>query len=192
MAYNPKLYDAPIPGENYTTNTKNFPWHRPPEFANYDDAVEACIEKILDEETSAKMLTMMELGYTVTDITTVFLLGGIGEGKWSVDIALLIAGPVSQIIRIMARGYDIEYEMGYETELPPTGAFFKALLSFGDELHDEDEEMPVEGAPTPQDGAMGDPGLAEDGSLGIDPMTNEAPPAEGGFMDSPEQDGGFM
>ena len=33
-------FDGPIPGENFTSETKNYPWHRPPEITDYDEALE--------------------------------------------------------------------------------------------------------------------------------------------------------
>ena len=32
-----KMFDAPIAGENFTSDTRNYPWHRPPEITDYDD-----------------------------------------------------------------------------------------------------------------------------------------------------------
>ena len=40
MELNDKNFDAPIPGENYTAETKNYPWHRPPDIVDYDEAID--------------------------------------------------------------------------------------------------------------------------------------------------------
>lgn len=119
---------GPIPGENYTSDTKNYPWHRPPEYTNIDQAIEAVGKKLLSEEASPGVLTMLEMGMTVATITDAFLTSGIGAGKWTPDFALLLAGPTSHIICLMAEGYGIDYDLGIDDKRPkPTSAFFKQL-----------------------------------------------------------------
>jgi hypothetical protein len=54
------------------------------------------------------------------------IMKGVGAGKWSVDLGLLLAGPIAHIIILMARGYDIDYEMGFSgPPKGPTRVFFK-------------------------------------------------------------------
>lgn len=123
-----RIPNGPIPGENFTKDTKNFPWHRPPEFSDLDKAVEAAMEKLTDEESSVGVLTMLELGVPVSSITEMFIMSGVSMGKWTVDTGILLAGPVSHIICLMAKGYDIEYDLGIDKEKPvPTKAFFSEI-----------------------------------------------------------------
>ena len=35
-----KMFDAPIAGANYAADTRNYPWHRPPDLVNYDEGVD--------------------------------------------------------------------------------------------------------------------------------------------------------
>ena len=182
-----RFFDAPIPGENYTTDTKNFPWHRPPEYTLPDDAIQWSIERLLDDEYSMDYMTMLEMGFTVSDVARMFCMAGIMNGKWSVDIALLIAGPIAHILRIMARGYEIDYEMGYEKAPSPSFKTLKALAEAGDNNTTEElaedmlqQEDNAEGADFPEDemspeaemGGMASPEEAETGEM----------PMMGGFM----------
>lgn len=128
MAIDPKLMDGPIPGENFTSDTKNYPWHRPPEYTNFDEAIEASFKKLTDEHAANGLLTMVEMGMPISDLTETFLMSGIGAGKWTPDFALLMAGPVSHIIYLMAKGYGIDCDLGLdEKSKAPTTAFFKAV-----------------------------------------------------------------
>ena len=34
---------APIPGANYTSDTRNYPWHRPSDITTYDEAVSVLV-----------------------------------------------------------------------------------------------------------------------------------------------------
>ena len=34
--FNPAQPSGPIPGENFTSDERNYPWHRPPEYTDTD------------------------------------------------------------------------------------------------------------------------------------------------------------
>lgn len=120
--------DGPIPGENFTSNTKNYPWHRPPEFTTTDPAIEYISKMLMREEAMASSLFMMEIGLDIATMTDLFITKGISEGKWSVDLGILLAGPVAHIFVILARGYGLEVNLGLEKDFAmPTPVFFKAM-----------------------------------------------------------------
>jgi len=121
-----RLMDGPIPGENYTSDTKNYPWHRPPEHTDLDAAIEASFKQLTDEDNSVGLLTMIEMGMDIATITDMFVTSGVGAGKWTPDFAILLAGPVSHIIYMMAKAYGLKCDLGiYEEKRPPTKAFFE-------------------------------------------------------------------
>lgn len=121
-------FDGPIPGENFTSDTRNYPWHRPPEFTDLDSAIEMTFKKFTDEEIGFNLLTMIEMGSDLCTIADMYVTAGIGAGKWTPDFALLLAGPVVHILYLMAKGYDLDPVMGFESkEKIPTAAFFKTL-----------------------------------------------------------------
>lgn len=120
--------DGPIPGENYTSDTKNYPWHRPPQFTNMNEAFEYIVEQIAEEEVSTSILTMLEIGVPVSRLVDMLLTAGIGGGKFTVDYALLMAGPLSHVICLMARRMDVEVDLGVNKKLKvPMKASFDAL-----------------------------------------------------------------
>lgn len=106
--------DGPIPGENYTSDTKQYPWHRPPEHTDLDEAIESCVEKLTDREVSNSLLIMLQSGISVVQAADIFVTSGVAKGKWTVDMSLLLVGPVSHMMKIMAEGSKIKYEMGLE------------------------------------------------------------------------------
>ena len=69
MPLNP--FDGPIPGANYTSDTKNYPWHRPPEVSDLDDAIELFSKRITNEDVLPKVITMMEIGLPVVRIAEI-------------------------------------------------------------------------------------------------------------------------
>jgi len=120
--------DGPIPGENFTSDTKNYAWHRPPEHTTTDSAIEFISKSLMREEAMASAIFMMEMGIDIVTLTDIYLTKGISEGKWSVDLAILLAGPVAHIFVILAKGYDIPVNLGVKKNFnAPTPAFFNAM-----------------------------------------------------------------
>lgn len=118
--------DGPIPGENYTSDTKNYPWHRPPEFSELDPAIDYISKVMTNERGSVSIISMLELGLDVSTIADIIITKGISKGKWSVDLGLILAGPIAHIIVLMARGYEVDFDLGVEGPMNiPTTAFFK-------------------------------------------------------------------
>jgi hypothetical protein len=119
---------GPIPGENFTSDTKNYPWHRPPEITDLDKAIEYSFKKIMSKNTSVAVLTMMEMGVNIATITDMFVTGAIGAGKWTPDYALLVAGPVAHILYLLAKGYGLDPDLGINDDIEvPTKAFFNEV-----------------------------------------------------------------
>lgn len=156
MDFQDKLVNGPIPGENYTTDTKNFPWHRPPQYTHPDDAIEYAIKWILDDERSDGYMTMLEIGWSIVDVTQMFIMNGVGKGLWTFDMGLIIAGPVSHLLVIMARGYDIDFDLGIKKEdTAKTANLFKQMSKDNEAIvsalnqvldpEDNDDDEEIEG-----------------------------------------------
>jgi hypothetical protein len=71
---------------------------------------------------------MIEAGLPITDLTQTFIMSGIGNGKWTLDFGLLLAGPVAHIMQIMAKSYGLKYDLGLDDKVKPnSSAFFKVV-----------------------------------------------------------------
>lgn len=110
--------NGPIPGENYTSDTRNYPWHRPPDTTTIDQGIDFAYQQILDPDNVHGLLAMLHMGIDIATLTDIFLTGGISSGKWTVDIALLMAGPVSHIIYLVAKGSGINPNLGIDSPKP--------------------------------------------------------------------------
>lgn len=156
---------GPIPGENFTSDTKNYPWHRPPEFTDINKALDMLAKKITKFEVANGILVFVELGIPLTNITSMIIMAGIGEGKWTPDFGLLLAGPLCKMIETLAIGFDLEYTVGIETEDDMfTGEFFKekeklknfstedAFKIVSEELPDIKAEASSQETPTDENG----------------------------------------
>ena len=179
MKQKPFIPDGPIPGENYTSDTRNYAWHRPPEITDLDKGIEAAIKQLTKPDQATTLLTMLEAGVTVVQATDIFLTSGMAKGKWTLDYALLLAGPVSHIIKLMAETYEIKYDMGLSDKPRSTINFVKAkhkdpakAVDIADEIMEQKDEIvdKAQGQPTPeqpqqQGGFMGMPNPQEQGMM---------------------------
>lgn len=119
--------NGPIPGENFTSDTKNYPWHQPPEFVDINKALDMLSVKLTDFKRANGILTMVEMGSPLTRVADMILTAGIGEGKWTPDFALLLAGPVTRMVELLCIGFEVDYEIGIEEDEDDfvTSTFFK-------------------------------------------------------------------
>lgn len=125
MPFEKYALNGPIPGENFTSDVKNYPWHRPPQFTELDEAVEYVVGVITEEKGAMSIISMLEMEFDVATIVDIIITKGISKGKWSVDLGLILAGPIAHIIILMAKEYEVDYELGLEeVGGVPTSAFF--------------------------------------------------------------------
>lgn len=113
-------FDGPIPGENFTSDTKNYPWHRPAKFKELDDAIEHSVQHLTKKNNVLTLLTMIKSGIPLNVLARTYVISGVGSGKWTVDFAILMAGPVLKIMSMMADGAKIKYDLGLEEGQAPT------------------------------------------------------------------------
>jgi hypothetical protein len=161
-------FDGPIPGENYTSNTKNYPWHRPPTYISYPDIVDKAVQNLNKPERTALVIALLESNETIVDIVTGMTRIAVAQGRMSVDMAILAAGPIARMIEVIAEKADIEYDRGWDQEPRlVTSEMFKAMSAKVDE---ENADMSIfdTAEPEPEDDgemglmAMGDGPAAEE------------------------------
>lgn len=152
-----KMFDAPIPGENYTSDTRNYPWHRPPEITEYDDGVDYLLDKLSEQEQAELTYSMLEIGLPITTVVSAMLMQGIAKGKFPIDLAVLMAGPVARYIEIIAKQNGIKHELGIEQKdrKPITPTSLKMALGIYED--DEDDMVEVEETPAEAEGFMSPP-----------------------------------
>ena len=152
--------DAPVPGANLLADTRNYPWHRPPDITDYDEAVSYMISRISQEEQAELVYSLLQIDTTVTTAVSGLLMQSIAKGKIPIDLAILISGPVARYIEVIAHTNGYKYDMGTDTsdrvKITPT------LLKMAMGIVEDDEEEEMEATPEvvsamPEGGLMGAP-----------------------------------
>jgi len=163
---NPAKADAPIPGENYTSDTRNYPWHRPPDITNVDEAIEYISTNLVETNDGMRYMAMLDVGIPVSAVTDMIVTMGVGDGKFTVDFAILIAGPVARLLTVMAKQYNIDYNMGLETgEIVVTPAFFRAYMDQGGDESAAEQAVTEEADAIIAEGMGEDTPVEDDGGL---------------------------
>ena len=165
-----KSFDAPIPGENYTSDVKNYPWHRPADIINYDEAIDYSLEQLSTAEASHSIMSLLSVNVSLPTVVDIFLTSQISRGKFPIDLAILISGPIARFLEIMAKMYEIEYTMGKDnTPQPVAPAYLKQVMN-NSEIDEEEAEVVSEDINeilNPGMGLMGAPSqLEQDMMLG--------------------------
>ena len=137
------MFDAPIPGSNYAADTKNYPWHRPPDITEYDEAVDYMIRKLDDPDEHELVFSLLEIDTQLTTVVSTLLMQGISRGKFPIDLAILMAGPLARYISILADSQDIKYDVGIEDtdRISITPTSLKVALGI---IDTDDEVLPEE------------------------------------------------
>lgn len=117
--------NGPIPGANYTSDTKNYPWHREPEITELDRGIETVMKQLSSKKGAYGMLNALQAGVTVVQYTSMLLMSGIGKGLWTPDFALLLAGPSAKMMDIMAKDAGIKYVLGLDDLPEKTISYFQ-------------------------------------------------------------------
>jgi hypothetical protein len=177
------MMDMPIPGENFTSDTKSYPWHQPPEFTSIGPALEKMSQKMTDRKTAPLLMSMVETGLPLYKVSQIIIMEGMANGKWTLDLGLLLAGPITKILEIMCNVYEVEYNLGIEEEDDePTGKFARGIIDMEKASSDRGvlklvrDEMPkieatAEDQETPEGGEGTVPPEKEEEDLGQEGFT---------------------
>tara|TARA_R110000851_G_scaffold23350_2_gene68445 strand:+ start:144 stop:659 length:516 start_codon:yes stop_codon:yes gene_type:complete len=84
-------FDAPIPGQSLTDTPGNYPWEHPPQYTDLNTAAEYVWDILHEENKLEQVLLILKSGVSVEAITRGILFTGFVDGKWTVDLAMLLA-----------------------------------------------------------------------------------------------------
>lgn len=142
----PDLLDAPIPGQSLTAEPGNYPWEQPPQLNTVDEAVEHYTPMFGEEEILSGILSHIEGGVALTTMADLITKGGVMTGLHSIDVGIMVAPVLVELMISSADAADIEYTVG--TEPKKTGGSTKASIAAAL------EEEEVEQEPLPEDLGM--------------------------------------
>ena len=91
-------FDAPIPGQGLTDDPGNYPWEHPPLYTDTSEAADFVWDRLHRPEFAEQVIAMLDAGIPVEAIGRIIIFAGFTEGKWTADVAFIIAEPVMKMI----------------------------------------------------------------------------------------------
>ena len=91
-------FDAPVPGQSLTDKPGSSPWEHPPQYTNTAEAADFIWSQLSTPEFAEQVIAMLDAEVPVEAIGRIILFGGFTEGKWTPDVAFIIAEPVMKMI----------------------------------------------------------------------------------------------
>ena len=91
-------FDAPVPGQSLTDKPGNYPWEHAPQYTDTAEAADYVWDKLSQPEFAEQVIAMLDAGIPVEAIGRIIIFAGFTEGKWTPDVAFIIAEPVMKMI----------------------------------------------------------------------------------------------
>ena len=157
--FEPDVLGAAIPGQSLTSNPGQFPYEKPPMTSNPVDAADALVETMLQPHAQKAIAQLLDIGASAEMIASSYVLGGVAEGLFDVDVAEIIKPAL--ILHIVGIADDLALEdINVLDSAPPQGPsdgehletmskvsperFKKKYIDAMSDNNTEDEMMPEE------------------------------------------------
>ncbi len=98
---------APIPGQSLTDEPRGYAWERPSEYSTPEEALQFYLPRITAKETLEDIMLALDNGFPLATLVKGIYMNGVMEGKHSIDIGLLIAPVLHEIILSAAKTYGV-------------------------------------------------------------------------------------
>lgn len=166
-----------VPGSSLTGSPGKWPWERPPQFTDPDDAIEYILDQVEQPRATERYTKLMIAGVSIEEIVNSIAIAGFQEGFYNPDVAELIKMPLTIYFMDMAEKNEIMVNVFATADGGPAG--------FSDETLDEGTLLEIMSRRNPK---------VFNEVIG----TYRARPQEEAEMEEPEQEvkvptqGGFM
>jgi len=101
---------GPIPGQSLTDVPGNYPWERPPETAEPEEAIRLHLAHMSKPEFMDSTLFLLEMGLPAEVLTNTTVTLAVAEGLHSIDVGLIIAPVIQKEIVSIGNMAGIEFE----------------------------------------------------------------------------------
>lgn len=105
---------APIPGVGLTSKLGSRPWQRPPEFSTLEETIPHYVSAIGNRKFIDMFADAVESGVPVTTLADIMIQASVMEGKHTIDVGVLVAPLVVEVLISLAESSDLEYTSGLE------------------------------------------------------------------------------
>ena len=107
---------AAVPGQSLTDYPKNYPWERPPEITDPNDAIKFHIDRIADEDVIDNVLDLLEFGIHAKTLSESMMTAAVGSGIHSIDVSLIIEPIVRDFMMKAADMAGVNYKETFKPD----------------------------------------------------------------------------
>lgn len=111
---NQPLLDAPISGQHMTSELGGRPWQQAPQYTTVDEAIEYYLDRMSSDEFTDQLVDVLEMDVPVTTLANTIQLGGVMDGKHTVDVGMLVMPLLMEMIMLVGDMADVKYDSGME------------------------------------------------------------------------------
>ena len=141
---------AAVPGQSLTDYPKNYPWERPPEMTDPNDAIKFHIDRIADEDVIDNVLDLLEFGVPAKTLSESMMTAAGGSGIHSIDVSLIIEPIVRDFMMKAADMAGVNYKETFKpnemTMAERASIFDEAVASTPEGERDKGFELVKEAA----------------------------------------------
>jgi len=105
---------AAVPGQSLTDYPKNYPWERPPEITDPNDAIKFHIDRIADEDVIDNVLDLLEFGIPAKTLSESMMTAAVGSGIHSIDVSLIVEPIVRDFMMKAADMAGVNYKEAFK------------------------------------------------------------------------------
>lgn len=149
---NANLMGAPIPGQSLTREPGSAAWEQPPQYNTEAEAMDFLFEKVTRPDVQTNLLRVMDAGVPLPILLEPILMHGVQEGKWSMDLAMMLMEPLGVVLYGLGKraGIDPKLEVPKKKEdkgINPESLakIFKGAVEAKDQTAPKETEMEMPG-----------------------------------------------
>lgn len=110
----PRFLEGPIPGMSLTTEPGNRPWENPPQLVTVQEAADFYGQRLLEDETQDFIVAALDQGLSVDVIVEQLTTAAVMEGYHTIDVSVLVAPIVRELIMYVGDMNNVKYVVSYE------------------------------------------------------------------------------
>jgi len=139
-----------IPGQSLTDYPKNYPWERPPEITDPNEAVRFHIDRISDEDVIDNVLQLFQFGIPAKTLSESMMTVAVSSGIHSIDVSLIVEPIVRDFMMKAADMAGVKYKETFNpdemTMAERASLFDEAVASIPESERDKGFELVKEAA----------------------------------------------
>ena len=107
---------AAVPGQSLTDYPKNYPWERPPELTDFNDAIKYHMDRVSQEDVIDNVLDALEFGVPVKVLSESMMTGAVASGIHSIDVSLIAEPVIRSFIMKAADMAGVKYKETFKPD----------------------------------------------------------------------------